>query len=426
MPSSSSSSSAIATTVPTERELPMLAAIGGAIRWIEELAAILSGPLLTAGLGIALVALLTDGQLLVAAPWLLWCWAVSQAVGVDAQIVGSSAKLARAARQGRWLVAILYALLIVALGYVAYLASNVFATQQAQGITTAEALQRLGMDSTSWIVQRSSLSVLLVVLSGMLRYTPPAARQLTADEMLAHARLKAAQAEANALIREAQLRGMGSTGLAARQMVGKVIKGQSTEDNTPHDDGPGGGLTPQSTSDDIPQSYGDLVRITPRSTSAVNNRSSGGPARQSSAKPPLHRRVAESGVITVADLVEALGIGEVQARSYLQRVPSAMRNGNRKTGRIEAPVGDVLATLSAGPSAEMKLHGQRLEAALHPRRSVRRDRQSSADAVATPLRSGSRGQAATSPAVHYGHLRAVPPQSDADRVPQSDGELVNA
>jgi hypothetical protein len=70
----------------------------------------------------------------------------------------------------------------VPLAYVGFLASNVFATQQSQGLTTAEALARLGMDSTSWIVQRSALAVALVVLSGLLRYRPPAAEASAADE----------------------------------------------------------------------------------------------------------------------------------------------------------------------------------------------------------------------------------------------------
>lgn len=158
----------------SERELPMLAALAALIAWVEEFLALLSGPMLTFGLGIALVDLLTDGGLLASQPALLYVWAISQAAGLDAQLVGSAAKLAKAARAKRTWAAAGYGVLIVALGYVAYLASNVFATQQADGITTAQALARLGMNSTSWIVQRSALSVALVVLSGVLRYVRPA------------------------------------------------------------------------------------------------------------------------------------------------------------------------------------------------------------------------------------------------------------
>ena len=156
-----------------ERELPMLAGIGAFVTWCEELLAILSGPILTFGLAIALVALLTDGALLVRIPALLYVWAASQAVGLDAQFIGSAAKLARAIRQRRGWPIFGYIVLCTALGYVGYVASNVFATQEANGITTAAALARLGMDSTSWIVQRSALAVGLVFLSGLLRYVAP-------------------------------------------------------------------------------------------------------------------------------------------------------------------------------------------------------------------------------------------------------------
>ena len=200
----------------TERELPMLAGIGAFVTWCEDLLAILSGPILTAGLGIALVALLTDGQLLVSVPALLWVWAISQAIGLDAQFIGAAAKLARAVRTRRIWPIIGYALLCAALGYVGYLASNVFATQEANGITTAEALARLGMDSTSWIVQRSLLAVALVFLSGFLRYVAPAANvALSADEERAQLEADLMLEPLRAQKRAMQARGWRDVGAAA-------------------------------------------------------------------------------------------------------------------------------------------------------------------------------------------------------------------
>ena len=158
---------------PIERELPMLAGIGAFVTWCEDLLNILSGPVITAGLVIALVALLTDGDLLVKIPAMTYIWAVSMALGVDAQFVGSAAKAARAIRQRRPWAAFGYFVLCGALGYVGYIASNVFATQEAQGITMAQALQHLGMDGSMWIFQRSFLAVVLVFLSGFLRYVAP-------------------------------------------------------------------------------------------------------------------------------------------------------------------------------------------------------------------------------------------------------------
>lgn len=165
----------------TERELPLMAAIGGTFRWLEELLTLLSGPLLTAGLGLALVDLLTDGKLLATQPELLFAWAIAMALGLDAQLVGAAVKLGRALRTARYWSALAYFILVAALSYVAFLAAQVFATQEAHGWTTAQALAALGMDGTTWLIQRSALSVALVVLSGLLRYTPPRAATI-ADE----------------------------------------------------------------------------------------------------------------------------------------------------------------------------------------------------------------------------------------------------
>jgi hypothetical protein len=166
---------------PHEHELPLLGGIAAFLAWLESLAVIVSGPLLTLGLGIALVALLTDGALLTTAPWLLYTWAVTQAIGVDAQLVGSAFMVRRSLHAGRPWAAVGYGVLVVLLAVVAYIAAQVFATQQAQSITTAQALQQLGMDGTTWIVQRSALSVLLVILSGLLRYIAPAKVKVSAE-----------------------------------------------------------------------------------------------------------------------------------------------------------------------------------------------------------------------------------------------------
>lgn len=152
----------------------MLAGIAGIIRFFEELANLLSGPLLTLGLGIALVDLLTDGALLTSVPLLLYVWAISQAVGVDAQLVATWDRARIAAREGRYWHLIGLLLLGAILAYVAWVAAQVFALQQSEGITTAQALTRLGMDSAAWLVQRTALSVALVALSGWTRYHAPA------------------------------------------------------------------------------------------------------------------------------------------------------------------------------------------------------------------------------------------------------------
>lgn len=164
------------------QELPVLAGIAAFLRWLEELVVLISGPLLMAGLGIGLVALLSDGALLVNAPWLVYAWAISQTVGVDGQLVGAWYRVSVAVGRRRIGVASAYILLGLILAYVAYVAALVFATQQAYHLTTGQALARLGMDATSWLWQRSAVSVLLVCLSGYLRYRAPRKQARSLDE----------------------------------------------------------------------------------------------------------------------------------------------------------------------------------------------------------------------------------------------------
>jgi hypothetical protein len=191
------------------RELPLLAGIAAFLRWCEELVVLLSGPLLLVGLGIGLVALLSDGALLVTAPWLLYAWALSQTVGVDGQLVGAWYRVSVAVARRRWGVALAFVLLGLLLAYIGYVASLVFATQQAYHLTTGQALAHLGMDSTSWLWQRSAVSGLLVCLSGYLRYRAPRRRVRSLDEQkqaiaeqmeLAALRRQARQAQAEGAI----------------------------------------------------------------------------------------------------------------------------------------------------------------------------------------------------------------------------------
>jgi len=81
-----------------------------------------------------------------------------------------------------WGVALAFIALGALLAYVAYIAALVFATQQTYGLSTAHALARLGMSSTSWLWQRSGVSVLLVCLSGYLRYRAPRKQLLSLEE----------------------------------------------------------------------------------------------------------------------------------------------------------------------------------------------------------------------------------------------------
>jgi hypothetical protein len=154
-------------------QMPVLGGIAAGIRWVEELVTLTSGPLLTVGLGIALVDLLTGGGLLRGMPELLYAWAVSQAIGIDAQLVAAWDRTRTAIREKRWLAVIGLVILGCALGYVGFLSAEAFSFQQAFGLTEADALQRLGIDGVTWQLQRAVLAVFLVALSGFTRFHAP-------------------------------------------------------------------------------------------------------------------------------------------------------------------------------------------------------------------------------------------------------------
>ncbi len=198
-----------ATSAPVERELPGLVGIGSVIHWIEELVMLLSGPLLTIGLGIALVDLLTGGDLLRTLPFLLFAWGVCQAVGIDSQLVAMWDRARRAIRERHYWALFGYVILGAMLGYVGFISAEAFGFQHAFAVTEAQALARLGIDPINWQLQRAVLAVFLVALSGFTRYHPPAKNVAghtaeTREKLLAEIELEPLRAK----LRAEKLRGM--------------------------------------------------------------------------------------------------------------------------------------------------------------------------------------------------------------------------
>lgn len=213
-----SETSTTQTPQPTHHEMPALAGIAAFIRWVEELITLLSGPLLTAGLLISLVALLTDGALLVTVPVLLYVWAVSQALGVDAQLVAAWDRARTALRESRWWALVGQVMLGLLLAYVAFVAAQVFAVEQSQHITEAEALAQLGMDANIWLIQRTALAVGLVCLSGWNRYHPPAKVRLTLEEEEAEIDRQTRLAKKRQELRDVQAQGAAALAAQGRRI----------------------------------------------------------------------------------------------------------------------------------------------------------------------------------------------------------------
>lgn len=152
-----------------EKELPGLAGIAAFIHWWEEFLNLVNGPVLLAGMFIALIDLLTDGKLTATQPLLLYVWAGSQALGIDGQLMGSWERVSRSHgwRLVGWLA------VGVVLGFAAWQAGYVFAVQQSEGISEAAALAQLHMPTETWLGWRMFLAVGLVALAGLTRYRAP-------------------------------------------------------------------------------------------------------------------------------------------------------------------------------------------------------------------------------------------------------------
>lgn len=199
-----------------ESELPMLAGIAGFIHWWEEFLNLVNGPVLLAGMFIALIDLLTDGKLTATKPVLLYVWAGSQALGIDGQLMGSWERVSRSRgwRLVGWLI------VGVVLGFAAWQAGYVFAVQQSEGISEAAALAQLHMPTSAWLGWRMFLAVGLVALAGLTRYRRPAKikpaladeradleRQLELEPL--RQRLRATQVGGMRALAETALRGAG-------------------------------------------------------------------------------------------------------------------------------------------------------------------------------------------------------------------------
>jgi hypothetical protein len=122
---------------------------------------------------------------------------------------------------------------------VAWISAQVFSTQQADGISTSQALAELGMSHTAWLVQRSILSVVLVCLSGWTRYHPPVNQRLSLEEELAEINRQAELTQANNRLREVKATGMAHMGrsLIASARGSEDKQDESTQQSEPT--GPG-------------------------------------------------------------------------------------------------------------------------------------------------------------------------------------------
>lgn len=210
-----------------------LGAVALALRWLEELLSLVNGPLLMIGAGIAVVDLLTDGALTIAVPFLLFAWAISQALGIETQLLGCFARAREALRSRHgWAVAG-WVVLGALLAFFAWQAGYVYAVMQAEHISEATALAQLGIPAAQWLGERVALGVGLVALSGWTRYhAPPKAAPSLEDE---RAQLERELALEPLRQQARAQRAIGAVGLARQTLA--AARGKSEPEKPPT--GPG-------------------------------------------------------------------------------------------------------------------------------------------------------------------------------------------
>jgi len=287
----------------TQRELPMLAGIAAVIRWFESLILLIAGPLLTIGLGVAVVDLATNNALLNSVPWLLVAWGIAMAIGLDAQVIAAWDRVGVAFRQRQWFVLTLYLVVGVALGYVGYIACAVFGFEHALGYSEAVALDRMGVDATLYQYQRAFLAVALVALSALNRYHPP---QVTlADERAElHRELELIPLKQ----RLTEMKAVGAVNLT--RSVAATAAGKATPKHSTPPRYPTGGGSPaaapngdgQLTSDAVPE----LLRLQPNARKAP----------VLGARERVYRLLAKNPNLTKSEIARLARVSETTASKW--------------------------------------------------------------------------------------------------------------
>lgn len=161
---------------------------------------------------------------------------------MDAQLVATWDRARSALREQRYWHLVGLFILGCVLAYVAWVAAQVFALQESEGLSASAALTRLGMDSAVWLIQRTALSVLLVCLAGWTRYHP-AASDVLSDTQAERARLEASL-ELEPLRQQLRAQQVGGLRRVAAAAIGRAGReGKEMSPTSPMPDRPptGGG-----------------------------------------------------------------------------------------------------------------------------------------------------------------------------------------
>lgn len=154
------------TNPPLERILGWLAT---GIRFVEDVNSILSSVLISLALTIAVMDLVTGGALLQHLSALVYLWAGSVAVGVEATLVSAFDRAHQAWLEARRSHAALWLGLGILLAAVGFVGVTAFTLQQSLHIGETVALSMMGLSPLAFDLGRSALTVLLACVAGVTR-----------------------------------------------------------------------------------------------------------------------------------------------------------------------------------------------------------------------------------------------------------------
>lgn len=138
----------------------------------EDVLHIVSGPFLAAGALIATSFIFTDGAIDrsgAVGTTLLIFWSVTQAIGLDFQVLSLGYKSINAARSGKWGVCAFLILLAGVLGFVGVQTHAVFGFVSSNSASIPAAMHAMGIDQRILLWERAGLSFLLTFIAGAMR-----------------------------------------------------------------------------------------------------------------------------------------------------------------------------------------------------------------------------------------------------------------
>lgn len=162
-------------------EFTSLTKLETGLQWVENLIHILTPRLLVLGFVLSMVDLLTHGSLL-NIPYLVFAWAIIQAMAVDATLPNMWRLAFTRFDERRYVAGSILLAIGIGLGLVVFAALSIQFLQQAENITLDQTMSKLGVNPELLTYVRSSSVVLLAAVLSVLNRTKLTASHRTVNQ----------------------------------------------------------------------------------------------------------------------------------------------------------------------------------------------------------------------------------------------------